>query len=296
MIVFDALGQVSGYVFKRNDLKSFKRIVITSNSNSNDKLISKSIYYIDSNGDITKSESYDSGELTSWTKYEYQIDGKIKYEENHHQVFSYDEKQKKHIGKVREDVYNGRRFTYNDDTLLEITYVDGYGGSETYSNLSLFEYDNNSQLVNEIFINFFVGLTGTFQSNSTVLDSMYYKGEATKHRKTNQYLKDSIVTTIYDESNKIYGYQLTKLNFDKKPNLIIDTDAFGNKIKYVSMIYDKRGNLMERRTHIIDINKIDYDLASGDCYQIVYNKKGLPITHLTMENNKIISKSTLTYD
>lgn len=294
--MFDTLGQVSGYNFKRNDLKSFKKIVVASNMNSNDKFASKSIYYINLEGDIIKSESYDSGELTSWTKYEYFKDGQVKYEENHNQVFSYDENQKKHIGKVRDDVYSGRLFKYKEHALLEITYVDGYGGSETYSNLDLFEYDNKGQLVNEISINSFVGLTGKFQSNSTILDSLYFKGEATKHIRTHQYLKDSIVTTFYDESSKIRGYKLTKLNSDKKAILIVDTDSFGNKIKSVSMVYDKRGNLKEQRTQIIDINKIDYDLASGDCYQIVYNEKGLPITHMTMDKGKVISKWTVTYE
>lgn len=294
--MFDTFGQVVGFEFKRNDLKSFNKIIIYYNSNSNEKLTLKSIYQINQIGDIIKSESYDSGRLTRWTKYEYYEDGRIKYEENHNEVFSYGENQKKHIGKVRDDVFHKKLYKYKEDQLVEVTYVDVFEEYETYSYLEIFEYDNKGQLVKETSINSFVGLTGEFQSNSTVLDSLYYKGEISKSIKINQYLYDSIVTTIFDESNKIQGYKLTKLNPFKKPLLVVDTDSLGNKIKSISMTYDKSGNLKEQRIKIIDIDKIDYDLAAGDSYQIAYNEKGLPITQLTIDKGKVISKWTLTYE
>lgn len=189
-----------------------------------------------------------------------------------------------------------KSFSYKGSDLVEISHVDGYEGSKTYNNLDVFEYDNMGRLTKEISINSFIGLTGKFQSNSTVLDSLYYKGEATKSVTAYQYFQDSIVAAIYDDKNKLRGYKLTKLNSDKKPILIVDTDPQGNKIKSVSTTYDNKKRLIEQRTKIIDIDKIDYDLLAGDSYQIIYNDKGLPIIELTKEKEKLISKWTLRYE
>ena len=53
--------------------------------------------------------------------------------------------------------------------------------------------------------------------------------------------------------------------------------------------------MTQESIEIIDIDKITYDIAAGDNYQLFYNDKSLPILRLTKENEKVISKEIVRY-
>jgi hypothetical protein len=295
-LLTDSFGQISGYDFTRENLKGFKRITSTrTNYNGRDSTSYNSIYLINELGDIVRSEHYDKKELTNWTKYEYYDNGLLKYEESHSPIFSYDEKTKKEIGQIKDDAYNGKIFEYNGSLLTKQIYVTCYDGSKSYNYIILYEYDNSGRLIKESNVDGNIGMTGDFKPNSSVIDTMYYKDKVTKWTTTHLYKADSIISTNHDDKNEIQGYSFTKLNLTKKPFRILDTDAQKNEIKSVTRTYDKNGNLTRELIEIIDIDKITYDMAAGDDYQLFYNDKSLPILGLTKEKGKIISKEIVRY-
>lgn len=292
----DTFGQISGYDFKREDLKGYKKVTsIRINYNGRDSSSYSSIYFINEFGDITKSEHYDNKELTRWTKYEYTDNGLLKYEENHSPIFSYDEKTKKEIGQIKDDIYHGKIFEYNGKLLTKVTYVDCYEGSKSYDYVVLYEYDNSERLVKEVSVDGNIGLTGKFKPNSSVIDTLYNKNKVTRWTKNYVHKADSIIGTDYNDNDEIQGYSFTKLNKTKKPIKILDTDSQKRGIKSVTRTYDKKENLTRETIEIIDIDKITYDIAAGDDYQLFYNEKSLPVLGLTKENGKVISKEIVQY-
>jgi hypothetical protein len=292
----DAFGQISGYDFRREDLKGYKIVTSTrTNYMGRDSSSYRSIYFINELGDITKSEHYDKKELTHWTKYEYYDNGLLKYEENHSQIFSYNERTKKEIGQIKDDIYHGKLLEYNGKLLTKVTYVDCYEGSKSYDNAVLYEYDNSGRLVKEVSVNGNIGLTGKFKPNSSLIDTLYDKDKVTRWTKTYMHKADSIIGTEYDDNAEIRGYSFTKLSKAKKPVKILDTDSQKRGIKSVARTYDKKENLTREIFEIIDIDKITYDIAAGDDYQIFYNEKSLPVLGLTKENGKVISKEIVQY-
>lgn len=295
-LLSDSFGQISGYDFTRENLKGFKRITSTrTNYNGKDSTSYNSIYVINKLGDIVRSEHYDRKELTNWTIYEYYDNGLLKYEESHSPIFSYDEKTKKEIAQIKDDAYSGKIFEYKANLLTKQIYVICYDGSKSYDYVILYEYDNSGQLTKEVSVDGNIGLTGDFKPNSSVIDTMYYKDKVTKWTTTHQHKGDSIISTNYDDNNQIHGYSFTKLSVTKKPVRILDTDAQKNEIKSITRTYDKKGNLTQESIEIIDIDKITYDMAAGDNYQLFYNDKSLPILGLTREKGKIISKDIVRY-
>lgn len=292
----ESFGQISGYDFTRKNLKGFKKVTSTrTNYNGQDSTSFNSIYLINELGDIVRSEHYDKKELTNWTKYEYYDNGLLKYEESHSPIFSYDGKTKKEIGQIKDDTYDAKIFEYNGKLLMKEIYVDCYDGSKSYDYLVLYEYDDDGQLIKEISVDGSIGLTGNFKPNSTEIDTLYHKDKVTKWTTTHVHKADSIISTNYDEEDKIQGFTLTKLSVTKKPIRILDTDPQKNGIKSVTRTYDNKGHLVQEKIEIIDINKINYDMAAGDDYQLFYNEKSLPTLGLTRENGKVISKEIVRY-
>lgn len=292
----DSFGQIGGYDFTRENLKGFKRIISThTNYNGRDSTSYNSIYFINELGDVVRSKHYDKNELTNWTEYEYYDNGLLKYEESHSPSFSFDENTKKEIGQIKDDAYNGIIFEYNGSLLTKKIYVTCFGGSKSYKYIILFEYDNFGRLIKEVSVDGNMGLVADFKPNSSVIDTMYNKEKITKWTTTHLHKADSIISTNYDDNNEIQGYSLTKFNLTKKPVRILDTDAQKNEIKSVTRTYDTMGNLTQELIEVIDIDKITYDMAAGDNYQIFYNDKSLPILGLTRENGIIISKEIIRY-
>lgn len=293
---FGSFGQISGYEFKRTDLKGLKKVTATrTNYYGKDSTTYSSIYFVNGLGDIVKSEHYDKKELTNWTKYEYYGNGLLKYEENHSPVFRYDEKTGKEIGQIRDDIYHGKMFEYSGNLLTKLTYIDSYEGSKSYDYVIVFEYDNFGRLIKEVSIDSSVGLTGKFEPNSSIIDTLYNKDKVTRWTKIHVHKEDSIISTDYDDQGKIQGYTFTKLNDAKKPIVTLDTDSQKEGIKSVVKTYDNKGNLTREIIKIIDIEKITYDMAAGDDYELFYNKKALPVLGILKESGKVISKEIVQY-
>ncbi len=295
-LLSDSFGQISGYDFKREDLKGYKKLTsIRTNYFGRDSSSYSSIYFINEFGDITKSEHYDKKELTHWTKYEYYDNGVLKYEENHSPIFRYDEKTKKEIGQIKDDTYHGKMFEYNGMLLTKVIYIDCYEGSKSYDFVVLYEYDNSGRPIKEVSVDGNIGLTGKFKPNSSIIDTLYNKDKVTRWTKKYVHRADSIICTDYDDQDEIQGYSFTKLSADKRPIITLDTDPQKKGIKSVTRTYDSKGNLTQEIIEIIDIDKITYDMAAGDDYQLFYNEKSLPVLGLTKEDGKVISKEIVRY-
>jgi hypothetical protein len=295
-LLADSFGQISGYDFTRKHLKGIKRITSTrTNYYERDSATYNSIYFVNELGDIVKSESYENDELRGWTRYEYYDNGLLKYEETHTPIFSYDKISKKEIGRIMDDSYSGKIFEYNGDLLAKKRFLTCYDGSKSYNYVVLYEYDKSGRLIKEVSVDGSIGLTGDFKPNSSVIDSMYYKDKTTTWTTTHLFKADSIISTDYDDNNEIQGYSFTKLDVTKKPVNILETDPQKNGIKAVTMAYNNRGDLIQERIEIIDIDKITYDMVAGDDYQLFYDDRSLPILGITKEKGKIISKEVIRY-
>ncbi len=292
----DLFGQFDGYEFKRENLVGYNKITTTRlNYYKNDSTSYTSIYYVNDIGDIVKSEHFDESKISSWAKYEYSDSGLLKYQEVHNPTNRFDEKTNREIEEIKDDTYHGILFEYQDQLLTKQFYIDCYEGSKSSDRYTLYEYDKSGRITKEVTIDGSVGITGSFKPNSTVIDTMYYKDKTTSWTKIYTHKTDSIISSSYDESNEIQGYSFTKLGLNKKPIKILDTDPQRNGIKCVSNTYDTNGKLTHVKIEIIDIDKITYDMAAGDEYEIYYNDKSLPELGITKENGKVISKLTVQY-
>lgn len=128
----DSYGQIRGYEFTRADLKGFKSITTRTNYYGGDSTSYRSVYTINSVGDIVRSEDYDGHTLTNWKTYQYYDNGLLKYEESHGQFFNYDESTGKDIARISEDTYHGTLFEYNGDLLVKETHINCFDGSKSY--------------------------------------------------------------------------------------------------------------------------------------------------------------------
>jgi len=130
----------------REFLKGYKKITARTYSDKKDSA-SVSVSFINGLGDVVRNEYYDKkGNLVNWTKYEYYSDGLIKYEEDHGQVFAYDEQVKDLVGKIREDTYNAKVFEYTGKLLTKEVWIQVSEGYKNYNYQINYEYDKSKRL------------------------------------------------------------------------------------------------------------------------------------------------------
>jgi|GEM_PF-4077457 len=298
LIVFlaETFAQVRGFEFTRTGLKGHKSIVATTTIfNENDSAVSKSIYHLDPEGDIVKSEHYEGEELISTSEYDHDADGLLRYEKTHNQVFHYDEDTQKEVAEIRDDVFFEKSYEYNGPSLVRIAWKNAYKGNESANDLVVFEYDLSGRLTREISITGDAAFIAELETKDYTIDSLTDKQKVSLSITIHHYSNDSIVTIRMDENNEVLGYSRARLDSKKKPLEILDTDPVGNHVRAVSRHYDHKGNLTHEVTDIIDVEKIDKDLVAGDDYRLFYNKNSLPVLAITRENGKIISRQVVHY-
>jgi hypothetical protein len=289
-------GQLVDYGPGRERLKGYKKITARTYSDIKDSAYVL-ISLINKHGDIVRNEHYDKrGDLVSWTKYEYDPDGLMKYEEDHGQVFQYDEQVKDLVGRIREDTYNAKMFEYNGKLLSKEVWIQAGEGYKNNNYLITYEYDKSKRLTKEVHIDKYMGPVVTFKPGTAITDSSFSKGDVTQWIKTSSYKSDTLIITEYNENNSVRGYSIIKLSATRKPISILRVDNLKEPIEVTTMTYDKYDNLIRETNRVINIEKINYDKVAGDDIQIVYNEKRLPILRLVKENGRVISTTQIGYE
>ena len=288
---------MSGFEFTRNDLIKFKTIesIQINYQSSNDSSVTKTIYQINDQGDIIKSESFTDGKKDHYSINTYNEQGQIVSSQSYSEIFTYDEDIGDHVPVWKDEYYNGSDFIYNDGLLIEEQLYNCIEGTRSYNYAYRYYYDNDGRTTEEEFLNFYIGMTGDFEPNSSVLKSLYYKGITTEHITIYEYRNDSIIATNYGNDDEIVGYDYTILNKNKLPIQNISTDSAGAVITIHKYNYNSSFKLTERSREIVDISKINYDLMAEDRYTIEYRTDGLPSIGRTYYQEELISKRTLTY-
>jgi len=295
-IHFHSHGQLADRGPKRELLKGYKKITSRTYSSNKDSA-SVSVSLVNELGDIIRSEHYDkSGGLVGWIKHEYYADGLLKYEEDHGQVFQYDEQVKDLIGKIRDDTYNAKMFEYKDKLLTKEVWVQAGEGYKNYNYSITYEYDKYKRLTKEVHTNKYTGPVVTFKPSTSIVDSSFNKDGVTQWIRTTSYKSDTVIIANYSDNNSVKGYSIIKISSTKKPVSILSVDNLKRPIEVSSMTYDKNDNLIRETNRIIDPSKINYDKMAGDDIRIVYNEKKLPIIRLVRENGKVISTSEIKYE
>jgi hypothetical protein len=289
---------MSGFEFTRNDLIKFKTIEATQINyyRSNDSSVTKTIYQINDLGDIIRSESFTDGKKDHYSIKTYNEQGQILSSQSYSEIFAYDENIGDHVPVWKDGYYNGSDFIYSDGLLIEEQLYNCIEGTRSYNYAYRYYYDIDGIITQEEFLNFYIGITGDFEPNSSVLKSLYYKNITTEYITSYEYRNDSIIETNYGKDDEIIGYDYTILNKNNLPIQNISTDSAGAVITIHRYKYNSSLNLSERTREIVDISKINYDLMAEDRYTIEYRTDGLPSIGRTYYQEELISKRTLTYN
>ncbi len=278
-------------------MKGFKSITTTqTNYYGGDSTLYRSVYTVNSVGDIVRSEEYHGHTLTSWTTYQYYDNGLLKYEEHHGQFFSYDENTRKDTARISDDNYYGTIFEYNGDLLVKETHINCFDGSKSYPYVILYEYDNAKRLIKETSFDTYLGPTFEFRPNSSQIDTVYNKHNKTRQTTTHLYKTNTVVSTEYGNKNEVMRRTITTLSPTKMPVKILTTDDKNNEMQSVTKTYGANGLLVQETIEIFNIDKITYDIAAGDKYQLFYNDRSLPTLALTSEDGHVIFKEEILYE
>jgi hypothetical protein len=295
-IHFHSHGQLADTGPKRELLIGYKKIISRTYSDEKDSAY-VSVSFINQFGEIARSEHYDKrGDLVGWIKYEYYADGLMKYQEDHGQVFQYDEQVKDLVGKIRDDTYNAKMFEYKEKLLTREVWVQAGEGYKNYNYSIAYEYDLSKRPTKEVHTNNYTGPVVTFQPGTVVVDSSFNKDGATQWIRTSSYKSDTVVIANYNDNNIVETYSIIKLSSTKKPISVLSVDNLKRPIEVHSMMYDRNDNLIQEINRVIDISKINYDKFAGDDIQIVYNEKKLPILRRVKEKGKVISTTEIRYE
>lgn len=203
VIPLNIFGQIDTKIFEFENVYFDSLIVETTYPNRND--FWKRVYIYE-NGFKVRESSFMSDTLNSYTDYSYE-NGNLIISETHNQIYSYDSEQDKHVGKIREDYYYGKEYTYENDMRSKIIDYDVNENSKSFNYETLFQYDSKNLLEKEVLIDNYIGITGDFETNSVNLDTMYYKNTINKSYKTYEYFNDSVVIKYYEDGN-FSGHEL----------------------------------------------------------------------------------------
>jgi hypothetical protein len=290
-------GQAFEHGLNRAQLKGYKKITDTRTYSSEaDSAEHKTISFIDELGDIIKTETYENATLTNWTKYEYDKNGHVTYEEDHGQVFSYDEQVKGHVGKVRDDYYHAKVFEYEKGLLVKEVWFHNDEGYKTYDYTITYEYSRSKRLMKKVHTNKYVGPVVGFKPGTDVLDTTYNKNDVTQYADVYFYKSNTVTVVHYNEKNAIDGCTITTLSATKKPVSIVNTDHLKKPIDVTTITYDKNDNAIRELNKLIAPEKINSDGFYGGEYLTTYNKRKLPILQLVKEKGKVLSRNEIKYE
>ena len=290
-------AQIFEYHIKRSQLKGYKKIITTQTYLSDtDSIDRKSIYYINELGDIIKTETYENATLTGWTKYEYNEKGQVTYEEDHGQIFSYDELVHGVVGKVEDDNYTAKLFEYNKDFLVKEIWFNYHDGYKTYDNDIIYEYNKYKQLTKKIQIDKYTGPVIGFEPGTDVMDTTYNKSNVTHHTAIYSYKLNTVTVAHYNEKNIIYSYIITTLSATKKPISILHTDNLKKPIDLTTITYDKNDNLIREINRVITPEKVNSDRFLGGESLTTYNEQKLPILQVTQKKGKVLLTIEFKYE
>jgi hypothetical protein len=296
IICFHAHGQLFENKPKREQLRGYKQITEIAVNQPSDSVTYTDIRFVNDLGDITRSESYDNKTLTGWTKYEYNSDGQLIYEERHDQVFSYDEQKKDHVGKIRDDDYHARTLEYQNKRLAKETQSSTSEGRKTYNSNTTYEYNRNGQLIKEIYTDYYTGLVVTFKPGTDVMDSACNRQTIKTYTTVYSYKANTTTIAAYDKDNYLSRYWTVELSATKKPTSILRADEQKKPVELTRRFYDKDDNVIRETNKIINPNKAKSDKFSADEVLTTYNERNLPILVVMKESGKVVHTTQTKYE
>jgi hypothetical protein len=246
-----------------------------------------SIWIIDTMGDIIKKEDYTNGKLSSWWIGEYDKNGLLLYEEHHGQIYVYNEAVGDHLPILDDAYYSGKFYKYTSGKLDSISHFS-VSDNDIYIDYNIyFQYDKKGRIVKEVYVDTFLGYTGDFKANTSILSKISSKNKIEKYEKIFSYKNDTITSRLIDEGI-FTGYNISILGKNKKTIHSYRTDEKGKKLIEYFYNYSKEGNIVEKRTKVWNFEKLNMDMSAGDQEKITYNSKGLPTEFKVFENSKLI--------
>lgn len=293
VVPLNIFGQIDTKVFEFENVNFKSLIIRTTYPDRNDTW--KHVYLYE-NGLKVSEKSFMNDTLNSYSEYSYK-NGKLVKSETHNQIYSYDSELDKHVGKIREDYYYGKEYTYENNLPSIIIDYDVNENSKSYNFEKLLQYDAKNQLVKEIHIDKYIGFTGDFETNSVNLDTLFYKNTIDKSYKTLEYFADSVVIKYY-ENNSFSGYELY-LGQLETPSEI---KTFSNSNELLRHeIYERDDNgFVVRIIFKLKSGKnawghgIDYSME--DRISIDYDKKGLPVKESYYKGNRLLMTKVFEYN
>ncbi|WP_192823507.1 hypothetical protein [Rufibacter sp. LB8] len=289
-------GQTNPLKFSPIKLKGYKTIIETHVKYFPlDSTITKTVYEINQLGKVTRNDSYKKEVKVSFEKFLYSNSGQLLSKETHNQIYAYDEQAKDHVPSLPDDFYHLTTYEYKAGKLNreKTSYVAW--GSASLNGDKRIEYDKNGRVIKEISTNLYTGLVGAFASNSDVLDSIYYKGEADRSIIAYQYGKNLVIENQYDTQGKIAFVTRSKLNIKGQVVAWETTDKDGVKVLQGSKTYDSMDNLVKSQQEIIEKSRLEGDVLAGDRFEYQYNGKGLLSSYRIYQGSRLLSKGNFTY-
>jgi hypothetical protein len=229
------------YDFPRFDFSSVTGVDSITVESTSDNSVWKEVFYYKNNRRI-RTNSFDNEGLFNYRIFAYNDKKEMNYE------FYYGKSSK--FNSEKDDwieFWDSSSCSLiikslsNDKVIQEMN--GGISGADTTINqITIYAYDSDKRLSKEQTRDVFVGLVGSFKSNSVELNHLGEKNEVTTYSKLFEYSPRKIVV-LYKVNDSIRGKEIIELNDKHQPNSHRQYDHKNNLIYEISAKYDEENRL-----------------------------------------------------
>ena len=288
-------GQTNPEIYNLSNIKCDS--VVLSELDENQEMLSKNrtVYIYNKSGQNIIKLDYDNYEINSRTKFTW-INNEITSTKRNSKIYGYAPESKDIIGEIRENYFGKLDYIYENKLLKKIKYYDSVKGHLKLNSTTLLEYNSQSKLIKENFIDDYKGYLLHSNINSSQIDSITLKKNVSYYYKEYEYKKEYTLIN-YIEKGKLISHEKV-FGTIEKPTKITQYDNKGviqKNVVYSRNIKGKITNIKVLKDNFISTWGIETFRDKIDSIKVQYNQKGNPIEIRYLRNGKIESIEKIKY-
>jgi hypothetical protein len=275
------LGQVE---IPRYDFDKVKGVdsIVARGTSGRDSF--KEVFYYRNNR-RSKANYYFNRDLEYYRLYDYDDLRQLAFESYYGKSYGYDSNKDEQTEFWDPSSYPLTINRFSRSLLIEQKNCNVNGSDTTVNQLTTYTYDSKGRILNEVTRDVFVGLVGSFKSNSVDLKELGEKNETIVYSKTYKYHLDTKIEVLYRVNETLTGKEIVGLNSKKQVTSINQYDQNDILLSETTALYDEKGRLksITWKTHSsISIWGQEGDVVSDGTETIEYDNLGRPSETVTI--------------
>lgn len=288
------LGQVEIPRYDFDKVNGVDSIVVQITS-ERDSL--KEIFYYRNNR-RSKASCYFRRDLEYYRLYDYDDLRQLAFESYYGKSYGYDSNKDEQTEFWDPTSYPLTIKRFSGSLLIEQKDCKVNGSDTTVNQITTYTYDNKGRILSEVTRDVFVGLVGSFKSNSVELKELAEKNQTIVYSRTYRYHLDSKIEVMYKVNETLTGKVIIGLDSKKQVTSINQYDQNDLLLSEMTASYDEKGRLKSNtwKTHSsMSIWGQEGDVISDGTETIEYDTLGRPSVQLTVYNGDYKTKTEYKY-